>query len=100
MASFAGNGVNAGCVRGGFDNCGVSVLVDADDCEQRDAFSPDSHFVTLLHEILLCREADDCLSSQLLADEFLPVSFPDVEVRGFARFAGIAAIGVNAGVSR
>ena len=84
--------VLAGCVRGGFDDCRVSVLVDADDREHRDAFVS---LVALLHEILLCRHVDDCLSSQLLADQFPPVSFHDVEVKGFARFAGIAAIGVD-----
>ncbi|OMQ23102.1 hypothetical protein BK799_31925 [Rhodococcus sp. D-1] len=49
----------------------------------------------VLHEILLCRDADDCLSSQLLADEFPSVSFHDVEVKGFARFAGTERIGVD-----
>ncbi len=78
----------------------MSVLVDADDREHRDASGPDSHLVALLHEILLYRDTDDCLSSQLLADEFPSVSFHDVAVKRFARFAGIAAIGVNIGVSR
>lgn len=36
--------VLAGRVRGGFDDCGVSVLVDADDREHRDASGPNSHW--------------------------------------------------------
>ncbi|OQM78218.1 hypothetical protein B0E55_05833 [Rhodococcus sp. 66b] len=87
--------VLAGCVRGGFDDCGLSVPVDANDPEYRDAFGPDSQSVALLHGILLYRDAGDWLFSQLPVGDVSPVSFDDVEVKGFARFAGFAAIGVD-----
>jgi hypothetical protein len=41
------------------------------------------------------RNTQICLTSQLVADEFPPVSLPDIKVKEFTRCAGIAAIGVE-----